>query len=343
MMPSPINVWIEQIRPYFDAGYPLFGLRPEVDWDVLRKVYRPVAARARTRYAVAGTIALMLDQLRDVHIFVRIGPEMLAGFDVAQPPNGSWPATASVVRDLRQTGRDINWGWLEDDIGYIEVRSLAEARENRGKGGRRQFTKAFDDALEELAETRGLVLDLRFNWGGIRNLGVGDVNMALRVSGRFMDQERVYGGNRKRDRLGRGAYVSRRERDRVARDALTAMEPLSVVPRLWRYEAPVAVLIGPRTSGMAESLALMLAQSPAATLVGEPTAGVGGTRLVVRPLGQDLSVAYPVALHTDLQGRPVDRAGVAPDLLVELPAAALRNGRDPVLAAALELVRKRAD
>ena len=26
MMPSPINVWIEQIRPYFDAGYALFPL-----------------------------------------------------------------------------------------------------------------------------------------------------------------------------------------------------------------------------------------------------------------------------------------------------------------------------
>lgn len=312
-----------------DAHYPLFALRPEVDWDALRRTYRPVAARARTRYQVAGTIALMLDALRDLHVFVRVGREILAGFEAARPPNGSWAATAARVRDLHESGRDVNWGWLGEDIGYVEIRSLAEARENRQPGGRRQFTGAFDAALAQLADSRGLILDLRFNWGGIRNMGVGDVNMALRVSGRFLDEERVYGGNR--------------ERTGSVRDELGEIEPLSVLPRLSRYAQPVAVLIGPRTSGMAESLALMLAQNPAAALVGDTTAGVGGTQARVTPLGEDLWVAYPVALHTDPRGEPLDGTGVAPDLRVELSAEAAGNGADPVLASALEWLRERAD
>jgi hypothetical protein len=292
----------------FDEHYAMFGLRPEVDWDALRKVYRPLAERAQTAYEAAGAIALLASHLRDLHVYVKAGETYLPGYHRCRLLNANFDTTKSLVGGLAHQDDDLAWGRTRDGLGYLAVFRLTAP----------DLAARFDRALETLGDTWGLVLDLRFNGGGGEDL-------ALQLAGRFLDRECVYSLNR---------YRSGPKRDQLGPKLKRKCAPRGP----WRYRGPVAVLIGQKTMSSAESFALMLSQGPQVTTVGDRTAGSSANpRRFDLPGG--IVVNVPRWLDLDPKERPLDERGVQPEVHVETRLSAFRQG-DPVMEAALKRLRK---
>jgi hypothetical protein len=252
----------------------MFVVKKGVDWQALKAVYRPIAAESETAYEAAGVVNLLLSHLEDLHVYVRVKDELLWGASRFRPLNANWKATQQAVGGVTEKGEDLAWGRTKDGIGYVNIFSLSSA----------ELPVHFDEVLEELKDTRGLVLDLRFNGGGGEDL-------AWPIAGRFTDTPRVYSSSRYRN--GRG------------HDQLTPKQPRKFEPKgPWRYEQPVAVLCGQKTMSSAESLVLMLAQCPQVTTLGDRTAGSSANPRRLELPGE-ITVNLPRWIDLDPGGKPI--------------------------------------
>lgn len=298
----------DEVWKAFDLEYACFALSPSVDWKDLGKTYRKQAAGARTVHGAAAVISDMLAQLENLHVWVKAGEDWLPGYAPERPLNGSWKATEKLVSAAGKEGGQLRSGRTQDGIGYLGVHGLGQA----------DLPAQVDAALEGLGDTYALIVDLRFNGGG-------DELLARDIAGRFLDEERVYSKNRYRAGPGHDQLGDVLERRAGPRGP-------------WRYAAPVVVLFGQRTMSSAESMALMLAQCPNVTTLGDRTAGSSGNPRRLE-LACGITVNLPRWLDMDPEGHTIEHTGVAPEVPIQSSPADFTDDRDPVMAAALERLR----
>jgi C-terminal peptidase prc len=106
------------------------------------------------------------------------------------------------------------------------------------------------------------------------------------------------------------------------------------------HDLPVAILVGPGTTGPAEVFAAILQALDRGTIVGLPTRGNLETGSVFNlPNGSLLSLA--TGSFRTLDGREVGLLGVEPDVIVDADWDAVTAEDDPVLAAAQEVLLSR--
>ena len=293
----------------FDREYAMFTIKPNVDWKALRDQYRPQAERAKTVYEAGAIVSEMLERLEDLHVWVRVSRETVPGYSRPQTLNANWQALGKMIEGFTDLPQGLAWGRTADGIGYVNIYRL-------GSGG---LPKAFDEVLDQLADAWGLVIDLRFNGGG-------DELLARKVAGRFLEKKQVYSLNQYRSGPKHTDLGEKYERVCQARGP-------------WRYESPVVVLIGQKTMSSAESFALMLAQAPEVTTMGDRTAGSSANPRVL-PLPKKIEVSLPRWLDMGPDGKPIDAVGVQPAVRVDAAPEAFTETSDPVLEAALEHLRK---
>jgi hypothetical protein len=299
----------EQVWGDFDREYAMFGLRPDVDWAKLRDEFRPKAEAAKTTYELGVVLGDLLANLKDLHIFVRVADEVVPGFNRPRPGNASFEATLAQAGSIKQRAQDLLWARTEDGVGYINVFRLSD--EN--------LPRDFDRALETLADTWALIIDLRFNGGG-------DETLAQRIAARFVDERRNYS-------------ISQ-YRSGPAHTDLGERKPRHIEPRgPWLYRAPLIVLTGQKTMSSAESFALMLAQCPQATTMGDRTAGSSANPRQIELPGK-IVVNLPRWIDLDPDGKPIDTAGVAPRVPIAAKESDFTPTADPVMAAALKRLRE---
>ncbi len=292
----------------FDKEYAMFTVKPDVDWKKLYKVYEPLAARARSGHELAGVIGLLLTHLEDLHITVRQDGRWVPTYNRFRVTNGNWNAVKRAVGEVDEDA-DLHYGRIEGadgaEYGYIMVGKLQQER----------MGKAFDGALTELADTTGLIIDVRFNGGGNEILG-------RRMASRFLDQKVVYSQSR---------YRKGKRRDSLTKPFDRECEPRGP----WRYSAPVVVLQGEKTMSSAESFVLMLAQAPNVTTMGDRTAGSSANPRMLE-LDHDIVIRLPRWLDLPPDGQPIDRVGVAPDVQLDFVRPGQFKRKDPVFEAAVE-------
>lgn len=296
----------------FDREYAMFSVKPHVDWGQLRDTYRPKVKDGTTSYELGAVLSEMLAHLEDLHVHVMVGSEYVPGYTRPRPLNANWNASSAVIGGITDTRQDLAWGKTGDGIGYVNIYNL----------GNQQLPKAFDEVLERLSETWALVVDLRFNGGG-------DETLAEEIAGRFGEEYHVYSTNRYRSgpkHSDLGPVLSREFGPRGP----------------WRYESPVVALTGQRTMSSAESFALMLAQCPQVTTLGDRTAGSSANPRRVQTTC-DITVNLPRWLDMDPEGNPIDKVGVSPDVRIETTPEDFSNSSDPVLEAALKRLREAAE
>lgn len=289
----------------FDREYAMFAIKPGVDWAALRDQFRPQAAAAKTHYELGLVLASMLARLEDLHVYVMVGAEYIPGFNRPRPLNANWPAARKLVGRLTETPQGLAWGRTAGGLGYVCVFNLSNE----------ELGPAFDRVLEQLADTRGLILDLRYNGGGSEPLG-------MQIAGRFIDQPRVYSLDQFRSGPRHADLGPKLERKIAPRDSS-------------RYAAPVIVLQGQKTMSSAESFALMLAQCPNVTTMGDRTAGSSGNPRRLQLPGE-ITVNLPRWLDMDPSGKPIDGVGVEPRIKIKSTPSDFSGTQDPVLQAALQ-------
>ena len=179
-----------------------------------------------------------------------------------------------------------------------------------------------DDAVNELRDADGMVIDLRGNFGGVGA-------MAMGLAGHFTER---------RDTI--GTMITRQNRLQfVANPRRSTRAGAAVRP----YAGPVAVLTDALSVSTAEIFAGGLQKLGRARVFGAPSAGQALPSLATKLPNGDVLV-HAVADFRGPGGYRLEGPGVVPDVAAPLTRAALLAGRDPALEAALEWIdeRKRA-
>ena len=289
----------------FDREYAMFVLKPDVDWPKLRDEFRARLPAAKDDGRLADLLAEMLAHLKDLHVGVRVGGVEVPVYQRHRRLNANRRAVPKLLGPVTVAGHGLSWCVTADGIGYIAIDRLTDA----------DLPQGFDEVLENMERTRGLILDLRSNGGGSEPLG-------LEIAGSFLDGEHVYAKSQYRN--------GPRHAD------LTPPKDRKCRPKNpWHFVAPLIVLQGQRTMSSAEGLVLMLSQCPQVTTLGDRTAGSSGNPGVLNA-GAGITVRLPRWIDLDAQGRPFDAVGISPQIVVNTKEADFAGEADPVLAAALE-------
>jgi len=298
----------DQLWEAFDRDYAMFVLRPEVDWAKLREEYRPKALAAKSNLEFATVCADMLKPLRDLHIWITLAGAYVPVFNRPRTANSNPSAHAVILGDLQEAGR-VQWAVTDDQIGFIAISMWNDP----------QIPAQCDAALEQMRNTRGLIVDVRLNGGGGEPL-------AEQFASRFLDKEFVY------------AYSQ--FRNGPAHTNLTEKEERRIAPRgPWRYDRPVVLLIGQKCMSSDESFVGMMTGDPQVTTMGDHTCGSSGNPEMIN-LPLDMTVSVPQWIDYLPDGTPLDERGFQPQVPFKPAPESFQGDRDDLLTAALERLRK---
>jgi carboxyl-terminal processing protease len=177
---------------------------------------------------------------------------------------------------------------------------------------------AFDRAMDELRGCRGIVVDLRGNFGGV-------AAMVMGVSGHFLDDTVLLGVMR--TRRGQLRFVANPRRVSASGQPVTP------------YAGPLAILIDGHSASTSEFFAAGLQAAHRARLFGEVSAGEALPALMVKLPDGDM-LMHVVADFTLGGGRRLEGAGAIPDERVPLDRTDLLAGRDLPLERALQWIAR---
>jgi carboxyl-terminal processing protease len=226
-----------------------------------------------------------------------------------------------------------------DTVGYIKIDRFSD-----------DAGRLADEAMADLKDTDGLIIDVRGNSGG--NLS------EMRLSSYFHADKRVevallargylkqLGHPVTKDDMDKLAHVSGDYTDDSIRGAVIANKGgvVFVSEDLGdkRYRNPVVVLIGPNTGSAAEGFAWDMHLAAHATFVGQPTAGyLLSAEDFKLPDGWTVTIPtqgiWDANTGMDFRDKPVP-----PDVRVEWTRSDLCSGRDPDIEKALAILSSRS-
>jgi len=303
LTPALAEAAFDQLWDAFDSTYAGFVLRPEIDWDKLRNEWRPRALACQTSEDFAAACASMLRPLRDLHVSLTLAGSDIPVFNRPRVPNANPAAHKKILGNLHVTGR-VQSGITTNNIGFIAIYGWDDPA----------IPQQFDAALETMRQTRGLIVDVRWNGGGSEGL-------AQKVAGRFLAGPTIYGYDQ--------------FRDGPARTSLTKRFSRSVSPcGPWRYDKPVILLIGQKCMSSCESFVGMMMGATNVTTMGDHTCGSSGNPQIVE-LPLEMTVGVPRWIDYLPDGSPLDEHGFQPRIAFTPSAESFNGSRDDLLSAAL--------
>jgi C-terminal processing protease CtpA/Prc len=202
-----------------------------------------------------------------------------------------------------------------------------------------------DTAMRDLKDTTGLIVDVRDNGGGnmsfvrlCSHLTPGQNFVAALVTRPFLERHQRHPENVDPRTLPKAvaAYTTARILEAMrANGGVAAFYTEDLGDRV--YRGKVVVLLNEGTSSAAEAFTWHMKLNSKATLIGRTTAGyiLGGETFLL-PSGWRLTVPTHVGLGPD--GKPFKDTPTTPHLSVTWSLRDLREGCDPVLAKALEVL-----
>jgi carboxyl-terminal processing protease len=273
---------------------------------------------------------------------LRPGDRIVGGIEAVEGPAGTvadvgvqrcdGTKTHLKIRRERWLFPEEHPGWRWTRIRVAPGKAIGYIRADRFDDGAAELA---DQAMEELAGTAGLVIDVRTNSGG--NVS------AMRLASYFIDRETPAFALMSRpylEKLGRpvtaadvaaapkviGRYTTKDVMDALSKGngaATFYAEDLGDK----RYRGPVVVLIGPGTGSAAEGFAWGMKTFSHARLVGAPSAGqiLSGEDFEVAPTW---SLTVPVAGLWSTTGEDLGDKPVTPHELIPQTRADICAGRD---------------
>ncbi len=208
----------------------------------------------------------------------------------------------SIIRNVIEL-KSVSVKFKKDKIAYVRITRFSENTD-----------REFDIAMNKIiaAGSKGIVLDLRNNPGGL-------LNKAVAIASRMIPQGRVVvseeNSNGKTDSL----YTS-------GEDKLSNL--------------PMVVLINEGSASAAEILAGALRDDRGVTLIGKTSFGKGSVQQLMDLPGGS-SVKITIAKWLTPNGNYIMKKGIKPDIEVKMTFEDYKNKRDPQLKKALELLNQK--
>jgi hypothetical protein len=238
---------------------------------------------------------------KDQHLKVRFAPGLDLIAEEGRPPaatQAEWEQHTNFLERLmmrRAAAREVKVERLRQKVGYLKISSFPDLL---------PVADRFGAAMDELADTEGLIVDLR------RNLGGDPQAVALLVS-YFVDQPTRLNDMWDRDT---GNTVQQWTHDRLA-------------GKPYGGSKPVLILVGPRTASAGEDFAYTMQALERATVIGDRTWG-GAHPMSFYRIGEHFFAQIPnKRTISPITGTNWEGTGVKPDIAA-VPDQALGVARD---------------
>ena len=326
----------------FHEQYALFELKG-VDWDQAYHAYCRQINADTSRETLFSIMAAMLRPLKDGHIRLHTPwghysagaqPALYKRLIRELEDANDDRELASYLGDLKVWLHDVihedylanrvshggnrlvEWGRLNEAIGYLNIRAMAGQSGKTGEPA--ADLSAIDGVMQrvlaDIGELPNLVVDLRSNGGGYDGV-------ALRFAAYLMDRKRL--AFTKSARYGNG---------------FTGKQAIHVTPAAETYRGNLFVLTSELTASAAEIFVLSLLQHPRLTLIGEPTHGILSDTLERHlPNGWHLTLSNEIYRAYD--GEVYEDVGIPPHIRLHyLGRKGREEGKDPMLERVLKLV-----
>jgi carboxyl-terminal processing protease len=292
-------------------------VRP-VNWDSLYKAYRPKITAQTTDNQLLDIFQAMMLPFKDSHLslktpnnFYNPNYERVRANGIPDYVNNQ-ALENSLKKRLKGYKNIFGYEKTADNIGYIAINTFGT-----------QFSQAdyafFNTILEELKDTKSLVIDVRTNGGG-------DESYAQLVAGRFATASVLYKYTRVKTGLNKTDYS----------DFLDyTLKPNGA----WQYTKPVIVLTGGFTYSTANNFTLMMRVLPNVQTLGNLT-GDGVFGQISREMPNGWYVQFPSGLaflpdKTVIEGS----GGLVPKTIVTISEADKKAEHDAILEKALALLK----
>ena len=191
---------------------------------------------------------------------------------------------------------------LDKDIGYIQITSFIGAT----------TPNEFLEALEKTKDTKGLILDLRGNTGGL-------LPNAVFIANLFIQE---------------GNLVSIVGRNGYKYDINAQNTEFSV-------DKPTIVLVDGASASASEILSGALKDYKKAKLLGTRTYGKGMVQKIM-PMPNETGLNLTIAKYLTPNGNDINKKGIEPDVEVKFSYNDLKNNNDVQLQAAKKMLSKPA-
>lgn len=300
----------------FHVSYALFEQK-NVDWNQLYHQYRPMITSETTDQELFDVITQMLTYLDDTHVYLS------SPFDYYTSGKGYEHEKTFSLETVKQhyltsvrIGDEgvLTYGFLSQNVGYIHIDSMTSGES--GLEGAQSWARTIPAILEDFADTKGLVVDVRNNGGGLPQ-------NAEYIASLFCDEKKVYSTSVTKNGPGPEDFSERKE--------------CWITPAEQVYSRPVALLTNGYTASAAEDFTMAMVTMPNVTQMGTPTVGIFSLALN-RELPNGWEYAVSVQKVFDSTGHSPEGIGISPkpENLVENTVAEKNSGIDRQLDAAFE-------
>ncbi len=343
---TPGNTALENFDVFwttYKEHYPIFDLKA-MNWDDVRADVRPRISDTTTDEDLFALLAGMISPLEDAHTGLvaeslelnfrglRTDPA-LAGITTVDQARARLEQRFGQALDIIESqyiqgelrsfcAGHLHFGELPDGIVYLRLdQEGGYTDEPEFAAQLATLESALDTVFTASREARGLILDVRKNYGG------SDI-LSLALASRLANQEYfAYAKVARLDADDPGVFTPPQER-RV---------PVSARPG---FSGPVIQLIGPYTISAGETLTqALMGREPHIVRVGENTQGVFSDTLG-RQLPNGWQFWLPNELFLTQEGDYFDGPGIPPDVRVPVfRPDDLAAGRDPALEKAMEILQ----
>lgn len=297
----------DEIWKQIDDHYALFTVKG-IDWNNTYKEYRPQVSNSMTDIALFNLTNKMLETLKDGHVtlFSSTDTATYDGFYTLFLPNFNYKniITTYLKSDFK-TNESLIYK-IENNIGYIYCASFRNDISD----------DEFDKLMNEMKNTKGLIIDVRNNTGG-------KAGNADKIFKRFITEKKLV----KYELVKHGA----------GHDDFFAPEPYYLSPAGNFYTHPVCVLTNRACFSTCNDFVLYMAGLNNVTILGDQTGGGGGI-----PNNYILSNGWKIQYTATSTLSPEKRSvenGILPDQNIIITPIEEGNGKDPILEKAYELLQ----
>jgi C-terminal processing protease CtpA/Prc len=301
----------EALWKIMDEQYCFFEYKA-IDWDSIYREYSPRVKDTMSQDSLFALLNQMLQELKDGHV------NLYTPFDVGRYWKWFEDYPANFDADLLENNYlrpdyaiagSFRYKILNDSVGYVYYGSFANTVGDVN----------LDYIIHKMKDCDGIIFDVRNNGGGTLT------NVDKLVS-RFIDEKTL---------VGYYQYKTGKKHSDFSEMKEKYIEPSG---RL-RCQKPVIVLTNRRCFSAANEFVSAMRYCPNVRILGDRTGGGGGL-----PLSSELpngwSVRFSACPNFDADKQQVE-FGIDPDIPVSLSFVDAARGKDTLIEAARELLKKK--
>jgi len=185
------------------------------------------------------------------------------------------PLKIEIIRDIIEI-QSVYAKTIGDDILYLRITSFDQ-----------KVVQSMQKAIKKHPNTKGIIIDLRNNPGGLLNQAIGVVDMFVK----------------------KGAIVS--QKGKIPEENLV----YNATAENTDTKTPIVILVNGGSASASEIVSGSLQDHKRAIIIGEKTFGKGSVQ-VVMPINQDEALRLTIARYYLPSGRTIQAVGVTPDVEV---------------------------